>query len=158
MSDVLHFRRMERAATSQPIAGEGGPRVDTNFKLLILESEEPPEERRLAFRGARSRALNAISSLGGKVRHDSGGRLLVIEVPGEVEKALAQHLPGARVVPVDADVIGSFPNLDSTEELFLDALKIRTSKSYREAKRRRKVGETPEEQQLVSGPDVREEY
>ena len=129
-----------------------------NLKLLVLEAKESPRDRKLEFRVDRSKALNAISSSGAKVRHDSGGRLIVIEAPKKAEKALTKRLPGARLVPVGSDVRDSIADLDSTESLFLEALKIRTSKSYRDAKKRRKVGETPEEKELVSAPDVREDY
>lgn len=132
--------------------------MSENMKLLVLEAEEPSRDRRLGLRTNRTKALNAISSSGAKVRHDSGGRLIVIEVPEEAEKALTERLSRARLVPVDSDVRGLITDLDSTESLFLDALKIRTSKNYRDAKKRRKVGETPEEKELTSGPCVREEY
>jgi hypothetical protein len=132
--------------------------MDENLKLLVLEVEGSPRGRSREFRTDRSEALNAISASGVKVRHDSGGRLIVIEATEETEKALTGRLSGIRLVPVDADVRNSIADLDSTESLFLAALKIRTSKLYRDAKRRRKVGETPEEKALVSGPCVREDY
>jgi hypothetical protein len=132
--------------------------MDENLKLLILESKEAPSDRRLLARIDRAKALNAISASGAKVRHDSGGRLMVIEARDQAEKSLAERLPEARLVPVDVDVKAELPDLDETESLFLDALRVRTSETYRDAKSRRKFGETPEEQELVSGPDVREEY
>lgn len=132
--------------------------MDEDLKLLILRPEEASRERGLGFRAERNKALSAIASSGAKVRHDSGGRLIVIEVSVEAEKALTERLAGVRLVPLDSDVTDSIGDLEPTESLFLDALKIRTSKSYRDAKKRRKVGETPEEKELVSGPDVREEY
>ena len=132
--------------------------MSENLKLLVLGAAQPPRDRRLGFRIDRSKALNAILSLGAKVRHDSGGRLIVIEAQKKAEKGLTERLPGARLVPVDSDVRDSIPDLDSTESLFLEALKIRTSKRYRDAKKRRKVGETPEEKELISGPCVREDY
>lgn len=137
---------------------EKGVAVDGNVKLLILEREELPRDRRLGFRMDRRKALNAISSLGAKVRHDSGGRLMLVEVPEEKARDLREQLPGARIVPLDSDVRDSLAELDSTESLFLAALRIRTSRSYREQKRRRVYGESPEEQELVSAPDFRPEY
>src|SRR5688500_1574584 len=119
--------------------------MERNLKLLILERSR---DRRLGARGDRAKALNAISESGAKVRHDSGGRLIVIKASKKAEGLLAERLPEARLEPVDADVKGEITGLDATESLFLDALQIRTSKSYQDAKRRRKFGETPEEQEL----------
>lgn len=132
--------------------------MDKNLKLLVLESKDPQKDRRLGFRIDRSKAMNALSRSGAKVRHDSGGRLILIEASEETEKAIAKLLPGAQVIPVDSDKRDSIGDLDPTESLFLEALKIRTSKSYREAKKQRKFGETPEEKKLFSGSCVREEY
>jgi hypothetical protein len=128
------------------------------LKLLILDDERAVRDRRLGSRIDRVRALNAISTSGAKVRHDSGGRLIVIDARKSAQDALEKSLPNARLVAVDADVKGSIPRLDETESLFLDALQIRSSKSYRDRKRRRKYGETPEEQALFDASCVREEY
>lgn len=132
--------------------------MDENLKLLILKEEEPLRDRKLGFKIDRRKALKAISESGAKVRHDSGGRIIEIEILEEEEKILIKLLPRARLVTVDSDVKDSIIDLDTTESLFLEALKIRTSKSYREAKKLRKVGDTPEEKELISGPCVREEY
>jgi hypothetical protein len=132
--------------------------MDKDLRLLVLEGREAPHERRLGSRIDRAKALTAISESGARVRHDSGGRLIVIAAPEEAAKALAERLPDARLVPVDADVKDDIADLDPTESLFLDALQIRTSDEYRKAKRERKFGDTPEEQELLSAPDVREEY
>ncbi len=131
--------------------------MDENLRLLVLEWDQPRSDQRLEARIDRTKALEAISASGAKVRHDSGGRLIIVEVPEEVE-ILKERLPQARLLPVDADVRDKIANLDPTESLFLDALRIRTSEDYREAKRQRKYGDTPEEQELLSAPDVREEY
>ena len=127
-------------------------------RLLILDDERSARDRRLGSRIDRARALNAISTSGAKVRHDSGGRLIVIDARKSAQDALEKALPNSRLVAVDADVKGSIPRLDETESLFLDALQIRSSKSYRDQKRRRKYGETPEEQALFEASCVREEY
>lgn len=132
--------------------------MDGDLKLLVLEGQELSRDRRLGFRIDRSKALNTVSASGATVHHDSGGRLIVIEAPEEAEKTLTERLPGARLVPVDADVKDTIADLDPTESLFLDALKIRTSSSYRDAKARRAFGETPEEQELFTASCVREEY
>ena len=130
--------------------------MDANTKLLILEEVAPTRDPRSGSGIARTRALNAISSSGAKVLHDSGGRFLVIEASEAAAAILRQRLPGARLVSVDEDleqVQRSVADLDATESLFLDALKIRSSPTYRDAKRRRTPGESPEERELRSAPD-----
>lgn len=129
-----------------------------NQKLLVLEGKEAKEDQRLGLRIDRIKAKNAVSSSGAKILHDSGGRFIIIEVTGEAEKVLIKSLPGVQLVPVDSDMSVTIKDLDSNESLFLEALKIRTSKSYRDAKKRRKAGETPEEKDLLSASCVREEY
>ena len=131
--------------------------MDENLRLLVLETREQPKDRRIEFRAERRKLLAALAAAGVKVRHDSGGRLIVVDVSAASEKALAA-IAGARFLPLDTELKDSIADLDSTESLFLDALKIRTSKGYRDAKSRRTVGDTPEERELISGPDVREEY
>ncbi|MGB7068787.1 MAG: hypothetical protein WBD22_04780 [Pyrinomonadaceae bacterium] len=132
---------------------------DKNRKLLILEGNGPSDDRRLGARMDRTKAMNAVTAAGAKVRHDSGGRFIVIEATKAVEAELSKTLPEARIVDVDYDLGDSIADLDSTESLFLEALKIRSSKSYRDAKARRVPGESPEEKLLVSGGScVREEY
>jgi len=123
--------------------------MNKNLKLLILE--EPPSDERLGPKISRNKALNAISSSGSKIHHDSGGRLIIIEVSKKAEKALVKLLPGGKLESVDYDAKKLIADLDSNDSLFLEALKTRTSKSYRDAKKRRKVGETPEEKELISG-------
>jgi hypothetical protein len=132
--------------------------MDENLKLLVLEGEKPSIDRRLGLRTSRARVLNMLESSGAKVQHDSGGRLIVVEVSEGTEKDLTERLTGVRLMPVDSDVSDIIDDADSTEALFLEALKLRTSKRYRNAKKRRKVGETPEEKALVSGSCVRDEY
>jgi hypothetical protein len=127
-------------------------------KLLILGDDQSSRDRRLGARIDRARAMNAIREAGAKVRHDSGGRLIVIDARKSAQDALEKSLPGARIVPVDTDVKRTVPRLDETESLFLGALQIRTSKNYRARKRRRKFGETPEEKELFDASCVREEY
>lgn len=126
-----------------------------NLKLLILATKKATRKGGLRFKLDRRRELGALSAVRAKVCHDSGGRLIVVEVPEGAEKELLKRLPGARLAPVDADVKDSIKDPDPTESLFLEALKIRTSKSYRDAKKKRKFGETPEEKKLTGGSCVR---
>jgi hypothetical protein len=132
--------------------------MNKNLKLLVLDERKQSKDRRIGSRLDRAKALNAILASGAKIRHDSGGRLIIVEVTKEAEKSLAKDLPEMRLVSASTDVRDSITNLDATESLFLDALKIRSSKKFQDAKKKRKFGETPEEKQLLSAPDVREEY
>lgn len=133
--------------------------MNERAKLLVLEAEERKEDQRYALRAVRRRAHNAVASTGGRVRHDSGGRLIVIEMMGDVaEDDLLSKLPGARLLPVDTHLPEAIEDLDENDALFLEALKVRASQGYRAAKETRTVGETPEEKELLSAPDVREEY
>ena len=61
---------------------------DKRRKLLILEWAARSKDPRIGYGIERKRALNAISSSGAKILHDSGGRFIVIEVPGTGEMGL----------------------------------------------------------------------
>lgn len=126
-----------------------------NLMLLVLVTKTPLKEERLRLKFDRQKELRAILAAGVKIRHDTGGRLILIEVPEGAAKDLLLRLRGARLVPADADVTALLKNIDPTESLFLEALKIRTSKSYRDEKKKRKFGETPEEKMLATGSCVR---
>lgn len=132
--------------------------MEDNLKLLVLEGREKSNDKRLGFRIDRSKVLNAIAAVGAKVRHDSGGRFIVIQVSPDKVEAIARLLPDARLLAVDADPKSAVGDMDATESLFVNALQIRSSKAYRDAKSTRKYGESPEEQQLMSGSCVREAY
>lgn len=133
--------------------------MNKNQRLLILQPSGSTEPNRLTLGLERKKILTALAAEGAKVSHDSGGRLLLVELPGRSASALARRLPDARLVPLDDAGIGeAVGDLDPTEALFIEALRIRASAKYRATKRRRKVGDTPEEQRLVSGACVREDY
>lgn len=126
--------------------------MERDLKLLILEGAARPRGRWLGGGIDRIKALNEISSLGAKIRHESGGRLIVVDTSGIDETTIEKRLSGARLVPLDADVKDSIQDLDENESLFLDALRIRTSPDYRAAKDRQRPGETPEEREMLSAP------
>lgn len=132
--------------------------MDKVLKLLVIEKDAALKDERLGSRIDRSKTLTALTSMGGKVRHDSGGRLIIIETSKKAEKELSKRMTGVRLVPLDSDVKDIISDLDPNEQLFLEALKIRNSKSFRDAKKKRKFGETAEEKELTSAPCIREEY
>ena len=129
--------------------------MDKNLKLLILEGKELMKEP-LAFRMGRTRVINTLSAMGVKVRHDSGSRLIIIDVPKEKEAAVIKDIPGARLIPIEQDMKDELKDLNPDELLFLGAIKKRVSKKYRDDKKNRKPGDSPEEKLLLSGSCVRD--
>jgi hypothetical protein len=122
--------------------------MDEDLGLLVIESGEEQEPSGLA----RVRAIRAVEQAGGKVRHDSGGRLLLVERAGLDEEALREAAPGARLEPADAERPAPDRELDANDTLFLQAVRVRASRGYQEMKRRQVPGESPEEQLMFSAP------
>ncbi len=131
--------------------------MDKNQKLLILEDEDSTKGRQ-AFRMRRANAKNTLKDLGAKVRHDSGGRIMIIEISKEEEKALTKNFPNARILSIDQDMKPEITGLNPEESLFLNAVQKRMSPEYRAIKKRQVPGESPEEKKMFSGPCIREEY
>jgi hypothetical protein len=125
--------------------------LEPDLKLLVLARPARSQDR-VGSELDRVKALTDIKSSGAKIRHDSGGRLVVIDVSGVDEEVLSERLAGVRVVPLADDLTESIPDLDTNESLFLEALRIRTSPDYRELKSRQVPGESPEEQEMFSAP------
>jgi hypothetical protein len=125
------------------------------LKLLVWARKAPPTKAAPGTRIDRREEMAAIVSAGAKLRHDSGGRLIVLELPEGAEAALLKRLPGAKLLPIGPELEAAIPGLDPGEALFLEALRIRASASYRDAKRQRKFGESPEEKLLATGSCVR---
>ncbi len=121
--------------------------------LLVVEGANADLETGLK----RKRALDALKARGGAVRHDSGGRLVVVEGPQEGEEQATASLreaavEGASLVPLTEGVEAMISDLTPNERLFLEAVKIRNSPGYREMKARQKPGESPEEQAMFTAP------
>lgn len=100
----------------------------------------------------RRRALSALAEAGIKVRHDSGGRLLVVDASEETVRGLRDTAPDLEVVSLDDEVVDRVGALDAQDDLFARALRLRRSARYREVKSRITPGETPEDQLLRSAP------
>jgi hypothetical protein len=127
-----------------------------NLKLLVWAARKAQAKKAVAgVRFDRRKLLAALSGVGARVRHDSGGRLIVIELPQAAEPELLKRLPGAKLLPPNAEMKDSLADPDPTEALFLQALTIRSSASYRAAKSNRRFGESPEEKLLRTGSCVR---
>jgi hypothetical protein len=109
-------------------------------KLVLLQREEDKND-----------IINIVTAEGGKIIHDSGGRIIVVETDGSEEKIRGKLPQGAALVSPEEDARSRFTELDPSESIFLDALNIRSSSNYRTAKRLRKPpGEEPEERKLLS--------
>ncbi|MCB0375313.1 MAG: hypothetical protein KDD04_05280, partial [Sinomicrobium sp.] len=97
--------------------------MDKKLKLLVLEEKNLSRDtgRRLGM--ARARLKNAIIASGAKVRHDSGGRFIVIEPSKETENYLKKHFPKAKLVALGTDFKGpeTTLKLDDDETLFIEA-------------------------------------
>lgn len=123
-------------------------------ELIVLE-EDSTRGGRKGSGLARKRVLEEMVATGATVRHDSGGRLLVVEI-SDADADTLRKKPGlVDVAPLDEGAVRQalqVPDLDEQDTLFLRALAIRTSPDYRERKRLRVPGESPEEQLLVTAP------
>lgn len=131
-----------------------------DLKLLIIDEKDFPIENLSQFRLARSKALNAVETVHSKVTHDSGNRFMVIEGTAAEIKEIQKQLPNAKIVTLNSRFAQSISGLklNPNEEIFVNALKIRTSAKFRKAKDLRKYGETTEEKNLLSGSCVRDVY
>ena len=99
----------------------------------------------------RIRIKNRLRSLGVKVRHDSGGRVMVIDSDRD-EKQIPQRLPkGVSLMPADKISAQPKKTMDHNEEMFLKSVKLRSSEKYRAMKAAQVLGESPEEQLLMTG-------
>lgn len=114
--------------------------------LLVLEGRKG----RIEDKSERMRVMNAVTSSGGKVRHDSGGRLLLIDTLGNDEEILKKLPEGVRLLSAEEGAKESIADLDASESMFLDAVRTRISKEYRAKKEGQKPGETPEEIELFT--------
>lgn len=88
-----------------------------------------------------------------RVHEDSGERLVVIDTPRD-KAALLKKLPSGSQLVDSSSVRITAP--DENEKLFLDALKLRRSKAFKDAHKKRKPGTTPEEKAQFTVSDTNE--
>ena len=132
--------------------------VSTLQVLLLAPPSRGAKKKAKGGRGERidrGRELLAVAAVGGRVRHDSGGRLLLVELPEGAEPKLSKLIAGARLARPEGDLRAVSGGLDAGEKLFLEALRLRHSAAFVERKLRRRFGESPEEQLLSTGSCVR---
>lgn len=125
--------------------------MDGNLKLLVLDLER--------FAAANesgpdvAQALDNVAQSGAQVRLSSG-RILVVEAPELTEYDVQESVPGARLMPLDAEIADLEPPLDESETLFLEAFRISSSAKYQREKALQVPGESPEEQLMFTAPCV----
>lgn len=125
--------------------------MDNETQVIIL-----PEPRAGASRPEsgieRLRLLGALTDAGIKVRHDSGGRLLVVDASEKAVKAAQKSGPAFDAVPLDGELSTRTGDLNAQDTLFLAALQLRLSPDYQRRKSEMTPGESPEEQLLRTAP------
>jgi len=105
----------------------------------------------------RAKLAGELQASGARITSDSGGKVVVIDVPDDKQEIVRKKLPKVQLLGLDQDIKKAAPKLDENEKLFVDALKLRTSPAYIEAKKARKPGSTPEEKEFFAGPHVIDE-
>ena len=104
----------------------------------------------------RENILKLLAESKGRVLHDSGERVLVIGVPKGKETKLKAVLPTTSSLlklTDDKNIRRKVTRPSSHERLFIDALKLRTSKKFIDEKKLRKPGSTKEEKEMLKVSD-----
>jgi hypothetical protein len=93
--------------------------MDKRPKLLVIEEDKTQTKDQLGVRIYKRRILNVLSAAGIKVLHDSGGRLIIIDVPEKIEKTLLKNIPGAKLISINPDMKDDISGLNTNESFFL---------------------------------------
>ena len=119
-------------------------------RIIVLGAGEPRSAGRPW--AERANAINHIKSRGGRIQADNGGRLLVVD-DDEDEATLMKRLPaGSKILAPGDDVVAVMGTMEPEERVFAEALQLRFSRDFLKGKQTRKVGSSPEEQELFSYP------
>ncbi len=109
-------------------------------------------------RADKEKLVEGLRESGGRVTQDSGGRVVVVQVPDAKEDAVAKKLPrSSKFLKTDVDLKKEAGQINENEALFIDALQLRTSPAFIAEKKSRKPGDTPEEKEMLGAPDFLDE-
>ncbi|MEO8219727.1 MAG: hypothetical protein ABI563_02930 [Specibacter sp.] len=125
--------------------------MDNETQVIILPEPRPGASRPESGI-ERLRLLGVLADAGVKVRHDSGGRLLVVDASDQAVKAAQESGPDFDSVPLDGELTQRVGDLNAQDALFLQALQLRLSPEYQRRKSEMTPGESPEEQLLRTAP------
>lgn len=117
-----------------------------NEHVLVLDN---PKDR--------TSVLNKAKQLGVKIKHDSGGRLIIFDSDLSSNTLLKKLPKGIKKVAVDEENIELRKTLSENDKLFISALKLRKSKKYCQMKAAQIPGESEQEKLLVTGSCQMEE-
>lgn len=118
------------------------PRKTVQHIIVLKEKQE------------RDKVLKVLEKEKGKVLHDSGERIIIVEVP-EINK-MEERLPST-IKPLKLKesnrIKSEISQLSQHELLFIDALILRSSEKFINEKKLRKPGSTKEEKKMLEGSD-----
>ena len=96
--------------------------------------------------------LKTLSKIGGKTLHDSGERVIIVEVPKTTR--LQEVLPKTtKLLRLQDNARKAITKPTEHELLFIDALKLKYSEAFIKERKQRKPGSTPEEQAMLQESD-----
>jgi hypothetical protein len=106
----------------------------------------------LKDKGEREAIRQALSERGGKILHDSGERVLIVEVPKRTR--LKNALPKtSKLLRLRDNVKRVITRPSIHELLFIDAMKLKNSRAYKLERMLREPGSTPEEKEMMIESD-----
>ncbi len=106
----------------------------------------------LKNRQEKEQILKVLSERGGKILHDSGERVLIVEVPKRTR--LKRALPRtSKLLRLRENVKRVIIQPSERELLFIDAQKLKNSRAFIKEKKERVPGSTPEEQEMMLESD-----
>lgn len=114
-------------------------------KLLVLSRKRD-----------RNKLARALVKQGVKVRQDSGGRVIVVDVPRGQEEILDNLPSGVRVADMNEGT-KALPRPDQNEKVFLEAIALRNKRSFARRLKTYRPGESPEEKELLAAPHFLDE-
>lgn len=106
--------------------------------------------------GDRKKLAEILAAAGVKVIYDSGGRVLVVDVPKNAEDKLRQ-LPFSAQLIEETEASRILARPDENEKIFLGAVALRKSQDFKAKLNKFKPGESPEEIELLSAPHFLDE-